>query len=469
MMIYKCRYIDSLFFFKLFTVVLLGMTLPSEILAKNSLIINSKMPSYSVSGSLFKFNITTSVSYIFRAVDDGSEKSYDNDLYQDLQLQITAPQNRMFEFNFFGTLREDVDGDINSTGFFPLEDIGDTRTTQISGTIYEAHFDFNYLLPFLKQIRLGRQTGERDKPVFFDGLTIDLIPFEQLFLTVYGGISSQFFEIDYSWGSDFLVGAGMDFSPLSSMCFSLDYMFVKNELNDVPGKTANDHLLSLKYRQKLFSFLRFMLKLRFFDFSVQDLSANITATIQEIDMEVSTRHILLFNTSEGFSNELSSFNDFLNPVKPYYSFDGRVRKLFGDKLAVDMGLFMRFLFNQKDSNSFNNNSTKIYSVLELQDIFIPGSFFSFTGDIWLGADSDYYSGGLNIAYTFQRVIKGTTISLGAALGSYNYQYYKIPEESELVKSFNTEVVIPFKNCMSFSCKYELEDASETYNTVKIRV
>ena len=447
--------------------LLIGITLTNGVWA-DEINIQREIGSVSTgSEKLFDFNINTSVSYELRSTISDAQRYYDNDFFQDLQLGITMPQNNLFEFHFLGSLREDIDGGSDLIYFSPLEDIGDTRTTQIFGYVYESHFDINYLLPSLKQIRIGRQAGERDEPLFFDGLAVDLELFRRIFMTLYGGVAFHYFEIDYSWGSDLLGGVGIDYSPFPSTAINLDYLFVKDDQSTVSETTVYDHLIALKLRQEFFSFIRSRIKLRVINLSFQDLSANIIATFPEIDLELSTSQNIRFISSDEFSNELSSYNALLGSFIPYYSFDGKIRKLFGQNLATDLGFFIRGLVGQQDSSIFNREYSRIYSIAELNDILFAGFFFSVSGDLWLSGDNEYYSAGLDLGYTFQRVLKDTTINFGTYFSLYKYTYNPEPEEKELIRTFYARIRLPFGKNFSLYCNYEFEASLEPYHKLKI--
>ncbi len=418
------------------------------------------------SEKLFDFSIDTSVRYLFRSAIIDSQGYYDSDLFQDLQLSITMPRNNIAGFHFLGSLREDLDGGSSQINFFPFEDIGDTRTTPVFGSVYEAYFDINYILPFLKQIRIGRQSGERDAAVFFDGLALDMELSQQFFLTFYGGLAFHFFEIDYTWGSDMLGGAGIDYRPLSSTIFSLDYLFVKDEQSITSTVNGYDHLFTVKFKQNSFSFLRPVIKVRFLNLSFQDLLVNIVSTFPEIDLEVNTRQILRASVSDGYSNELAPYNPVLGSFNPYYSFDGKVRKIFRENLAVDLGVLARSLLGSQNSTAFNREFSRFYTAFEITDLMNTGVFLSVTGEIWLRGNDEYYSGGLDFGYTFRRMKYGD-ISFGTYFSLYKYAYYPNPEEREMVQTFYTKARIPLWDNLSLNYSYEFEAGIEPYHTLKI--
>ncbi|MCF6335228.1 MAG: hypothetical protein L3J12_05775 [Spirochaetales bacterium] len=425
------------------------------------------VPGSSDSEKVFDFTVGTSVRYLFRSARTNTKRYYDNDLFQDLQLSITMPGYKMFEFHFLGSVREDLDGGSDQTDFFPFEDIGDTRITPVFGYVHEAYFNINYLFPFLKQVRVGRQSGQRNSAVFFDGLAVDMDLTSRFFLTLYGGLAFHFFEIDYIWGSDLLGGAGIDYMPLGSTIVSLDYLFVKDVQDTVSPAGTYDHLFTVKIKQNSFSFLRPMIKIRFLNLFFQDLLISTISTFPEIDLEVSTRQTIRVAATDGFSNELIPYNTLMANLNPYYSFDGKIRKLFMENMAVDLGLLVRSLLGQQNSTAFNREFRRIYTAVELNNILDTGVFLSVTGELWFRDNNEYYSGGLDFGYSFRKLKKDGSISFGSYFSLYKYSYYPEPEEKELVQTFYTKARIPLGKNLSLNCSYEFEATIESYHTLKI--
>jgi hypothetical protein len=170
-----------------------------------------------------------SARYVFRNAKSSTQSWNDQDLFGELRLDLTMPRTNRYEFHFLGTGRKDIDGEREPRTFYPLEDIGDTGNHSTKTYISEAHLDVNNLLSFVPQIRLGRQAGTRDEPVFFDGIGIDLAASDRINLTLYGGAAVHFYELYQDSGDDTLAGAGIDLQVLRSTSLSIDYLGAEDE------------------------------------------------------------------------------------------------------------------------------------------------------------------------------------------------------------------------------------------------
>jgi hypothetical protein len=158
-------------------------------------------PSYTVNGYV-------STRYVYRTAELPGQRAIDQDAFGDLRFDVTSPKERSAEFHFFGTARSDLDGNQAPGTFHPFEDAADTHRSRASGYLYEAHLDFNEPLAKVTQVRLGRQAGTRDEPVFFDGIGVDMGG-EKVNLTLYGGAAVHFYGIDSRWGRNVLEGGSM--------------------------------------------------------------------------------------------------------------------------------------------------------------------------------------------------------------------------------------------------------------------
>lgn len=162
-----------------------------------------------------------SMLYVLRSARTSGNNSTDSDILTQLRLDSARPE-AFHEFHFFGVGKVDLDGDQNNIGFYALEGADDTGSGEWAGYIYEAHVDLNFGNTNLKQVRIGRQSGSRDEPLYFDGVTADFELLRNLQLSVCGGRPVHFYERDA--GSDALFGVGVDYSPRADTRVSVDYL-----------------------------------------------------------------------------------------------------------------------------------------------------------------------------------------------------------------------------------------------------
>ncbi len=416
----------------------------------------------------FLFRGNMSASYRFRHSTHPDEPWNDHDLAQELQLNLSSTRGKSVEASFTGSLREDLDGNSGRTDFYAFEDIGDTTLSPVFLTVYEAQVDVKDPFPYLARFRMGRQSGYRNEPVLFDGFSLDFTPSPMLLITLYGGASVHLFEVAYSWGSDLTAGAGVDFSPAANIMVSADYLFIKDTLSVPPESLRFEHLLTLSSRMRFFSFLKTTVKLRLINWAFRDSSLSTIFTFPGIDLQFSAVYAVKFGRREEFSHEFAPYSLFLGESLPYHSIDGKVRKLLGRHVAMDMGFFRRGLLYPEETDPFNRKYSRMYTVIELSDVFLKGIFFSVSGDITLIEKKQNYSAGMEAGYVVQRsVMKDMRIHTGAYFNYYTYDDFLEPDAEETVPTVFVKVKVPVGKSFYFRGKYEYEKAIDSYNTLKL--
>ncbi len=397
------------------------------------------------------------------------EKIRDDDIFSDLRVDLSKPRTSGYEFHFFGTLRDDLSNNRNRTTFSPFEDIGDTYRSQVHGYLYEAHLDLNRPVAGVSQLRIGRQDGSREEPVFFDGIAADIGLARKLSLTLYGGAAVHFYEIDSRWGDDTLAGAGLDYFPLTGTVISADYLYVTDKRNYFDMTTQRDQLVSFKLGQRFSPNLRANAKVRYVNGDPRDLKLGVVVTVPESDFEVTMGYVRQFRTQNELSNELSAFYDVLGQSFPYESYDVKVRKLFGRHLAADLGYFERSLIHGQQEDAFNRAFRRTYAVFELIDLFIDRLAFSLTGEQWQSGQKRFDSAGFDVSYAFKSGRRSPKISAGSYYSLYKYDDFLSLGERTRVRTYYAKADYPFAKRYFVSGSYELERGLEDYQTIKLGI
>ncbi len=406
-----------------------------------------------------------SARYVYRTSKLPDEKVSDQDIFGELRIDMTTPKTNKYEFHFFGTVRDDLSRNNNRTGFYPFEDIGDTYQSSAHGYLFEAHLDVNNLLPYFSQVRMGRQSGTRDEPVFFDGVAAD-IGGSKLNLTLYGGAAVHFYEVDYRWGNDTLGGAGLDYAPFSSTKLSLDYLTV-NDKRQFPSDTdQHDQLTSIKLRQRFTQFSKATAKMRSVNGEPRDASVRALSAFPDAQAEVNINYFRQFHTQNELSNELSSYFDVLGQSHPYQSYDVKVRKLFGANYAVDLGYFKRALLNKTEEGAFDRDFSRTFLLLELIDLPSDGLSLTLTGERWETQGKQYSSAGVDLGYAFKKLRKAG-INVGTYYSLYKYDYYVELGARQQVRTYYLNGRFPLGKNFSINGGYEYETSLENYQTLKL--
>jgi hypothetical protein len=404
--------------------------------------------------------------YVSRTSRVPDEKIRDEDLFGELRLDIARPGSSGPEFHFFGTMRDDLSNIGERKYYSVYEDIGNTYSSRTHGYLYEAHLDLNQPFSWLAQIRIGRQDSIRDEPVFFDGIAADIKVSQKVALSLYGGASVHFYEIDTRWGVDRLGGLGLDYLPWTGAWLSTDYLYVDDTRNLYDTRDQHDNLLSFKLGQRFTPNLKATGKIRFLNKEKRDMKLRVVETIPEADSEMQVAYFRQFRTLNELSNEFSPYYDVIGQSNPFHSYDIRVRKLFGVHYAVDIGYFQRKLLDTGQESSLNRAYQRTYVVFDMTGLLLDGLSFSVTGEQWKSGTQNFNSAGFDAGYAFRKGRRSPKVNAGSYYSLYKYDYYSSLGERTKVRTNYVKFDYPFEH-YALNGSYEFEHGLENYQTAKL--
>jgi hypothetical protein len=407
--------------------------------------------------------------YVFRKASTSDQTFQDQDLFGELRLDLTKPQSNRYEVHFFGTARYDLDSNLNQKGYYPFEDIGNTYSSPVHGYLYEAHLDLNQPVSRITQLRIGRQDGNREEPVFFDGIAADIKVAQKVNMTLYGGAAIHYYEIDSNWGDDWLGGVGLDYFPLSGTALIMDYLYVDDKRTFDDTKNQHDSLSSIKLVQRFSPNLKATVKYRYLNEEDRDLKLRVVATVPQWDVELQAAYFRQFRTQYELSNELSTYFDVMGPYYPYESYDIKLRKMFGVHFAIDLGYFERSLLDTQQENAFNHAYRRTYAVIDLIDVLHDGLSFSLIGEQWKAGSQQYESAGFDAGYAFKKGRRSPKVNAGTYYSLYKYDYYILLGERTKVRTYYAKFELPFAQHYSVNGSYEFESGIEDYQTAKLGI
>jgi hypothetical protein len=463
----KHSLLHHIFFVSLSLFFVMPVLLPCCLWAADALPYTENTLQREAAETAFTVRGSFSTKYVYRTTEFSGARANDGDFFEQLRLDVTAPKKKDYEIHFLGAARESLGNDQDQSGFSPFEDISDTYSSKVAGYIYDAHLDINNLLSYLPQVRIGRQAGTRDEPVFFDGIAADVVVGQRLNLTVYGGAAVHFYELNNSWGSDTLAGAGIDYSLFNSTMLSFDYLDVHDERDPFLGADQHDQQSSIAVRQRFTPFLRAMAKYRYLNSVPRDIKVRVIQAFPEADLELSLSSFKQFRTQNELSNEFSSYFDVLGQSVPFQSYDVKVRKMFGRHYALDVGYFQRSLVTAQEENAFNRDYKRAFSVFEMADLLYDGLSFALTGDYWDAKERKSTSAGFDVEYTFKNKMKKAKIGMGTYYSLYKYDYYVQLGERQKVRTYYLNGTVPLTKGLFVTAKYEYEQSIEDYQTFKV--
>ncbi len=412
----------------------------------------NERPSFAIDGFISLQSVNREVEF-----SNGNKKLKDQDYFGQTRFDLTMPETKRFEFHFFGTLRTDKDRE-SEKGYRAFKDIGDATMSDSSGYLFEAHFDFNYLLPILKQLRLGRQVGTRDEPVFFDGLGADFDLSRSVKLTIYAGSAVHFDE--HQPGSDFLQGFGIDFIPLKTSKLGLDYLEMVDERR--LAADTSDQCVSLKMWQQFSSFYRAMVKIRTLNGEKRNIKLLSVNEFPGQELKLNATYFRQFIVQNELSNELAVFYDIMGTSYPYHRFDVQIWKSLGSFFGLGLGHLQRKLIEEIDENetyrvyTFNLEYTRNYLVFEIDDLPVKGLSITLNSEYWATGAKEVNTGGFDIGYRTGKTIQSARINAGTFFSLHKYDYYDKVEKSD-VQTWYLEGQFPLFRDWRLKGKYEFEN------------
>ena len=409
-----------------------------------------------------------STKYVEKNIQMDGDTTKDSDIYGYLRIDLLMTEEKDYEFHFFGTARRDLEGDSNQKNFKPTEDIGNTNNSSDSSNIYDAHLAINNPLSFITQIRLGRQVGVRDEPIFFDGLAIDLKLFSNLKIFLYGGLAVHFYEMDD--GTDIIGGMGIDYRMFRSTKISLDYLYIKDERDLYTEEEEIAEYTSVKLRQDFSSYAKAMVKYRWMNGEERDYKIRTHFKVVPTDTEINLAYYRQMEKKKEVSNEMSPFYDILGESKPYHYFDAKVRQQFGENIILDIGAYQRELVEEPEEESaFNREYKRFFIIFEMSELLTKGLSISLTGEHWETKAREFDSTGVEASYVLGKKINRFEVSAGYYYSLYKYDYYLELGERTEVTTYFARTQIPLGASFTAKAYYELETGIERYQTYRVEV
>ncbi len=410
-----------------------------------------------------------STKYRLRAAVGPGEQAYDHDLVQGAVLDLAGLGNGRFSIHLSADAKEDLDGNQYHTGFYPLKDLNDAWPYPVNANLYELYLDLNRPGSIIPLLRIGRQAGTRAEPFYFDGASAELRLLDRLELTVYGGLAVHFYEVEYSWASDALAGAGLDFRPSAETLLSLDYAFVEDQRAVFLGSQQYNHLLAVKLWQRLFSFLRVTADFRLLNFAPRDLRLRADNVFPGLSLEVSAGYFLQFLPQNELANEFAVYYDVIGRSEPFQSIELKAHQLLGAHLALDLGLFFRGLLSAQTEGPFNRQYLKASAGVELIDLPVAGLSVFVPGELWKAGDNAYYSTGVSVSYHRQLNGKRAAIEAGTYYSLYKYDYYDLLGELENAQTYYLKLRVPMGRYFVLQGGYEYEQGLEGFHSLNLGV
>jgi hypothetical protein len=397
------------------------------------------------------------------AIDADDTVYSDNDINEELYLRFSLPG--LAEFSFLGAAYSDLDNNSDNRSFSPVEDSHDTGIYMyFRPELYYAYFTVYKLMPFIPYVKAGRQISSRNTFFTFDGLSAGFTIVKGLSAYIYGGLSVHHSEVNYEWGSDYAAGAAVDYSPLSLVTISADYMYSYDKRVFPVTNTFQNHTLSGTVRILPFPFLRSMIRFRFYDFKPDALTVRILSVFSKIDLEIALKYYLQLAVSDERTTDIFSLYNITGVLHPYQYVDLKVRKQILPWLSADIGAYLRFLLDDGNASVFNHSYQKFFVGVQaalLNESLMP----SISGEMWRADDRNIISAGLDITYK-NKTLNNSSASAGMYYSLYKYSYFDQYGELENVTTIYGKIKAKIIKGLSADFGYEFEMGYEKYHNIK---
>jgi hypothetical protein len=408
-----------------------------------------------------------SARYVYRTASSSEGRTSDQDVFGDLRFDVTRPADHRYEFHFFGSVRSDLDGGQNVSGFNPLSDIGDTYGQRAIANLYEANVVLNGPAEDVARVRIGRQSGTRDQPVVFDGMTVDLAS-EKVNVTLYAGAAMHFYEVDRHWGKDTVEGAGVDYTPRPGTGLSADFIALTDKREfTAENATIYDRMVSLKAWQQFEPYTRVAAKYRYLDGDPRDLTLSASTVWPAADIDAAASYFRQFRPQNELTTDVSLYYDVIGVSAPYHSIDIKVRKFIAARVAVDLGYFKRSLLDSSDEGPFDKEFRRVYGDVEVMDLFLNNLSGTLLLEQWESQGRSFDAVGADLSYKIRRNKKDARISIGTNYSMYKYDYYTELGVREQVRTWYLTGRYPLNNGFSVNGGYEYEHSFEKYQTLRL--
>ena len=362
--------------------------------------------------------LTGSLDQRYRFRKSGGDR--DQDVYGNMNLTAEYPGKASREdlpfskllFNLQSSYTLDIDGfqdtvDPSSSSFFPFFDVSNTWSDRMHGYLYEANLEAKDI-SFLDTLKAGRQTIYREANIIFDGAYARTQRWNTLSFDVYGGVPAHFYES--SPQGDALGGAGVESAPLPGLRLGADYLYVKDNSDDVPN--AFEHFYRLYGR---YNFLREWTVLAsgsWNDTRDRRQSLELRYLSDAVGFLGQFRFLRQNGIVEFQPSEFSPYVYVMGEYAPYFQYMLDLHQPIGEKFGIGAGLNFRHLEDYNDNGLYNHSFENFYLSFDVAKLW-DGMRANLQGDIWESNEQDVYTLGFELEQAFEicRIRAGTGFSL----------------------------------------------------------
>lgn len=380
----------------------------------------------------------------------------DHDLDEIITLKFGDPTFNTFSGAIQGGAIIDLDGHDN-TGTF--SDIYNSFSSRAVGRLYYGYFDVSKVAP-ISRLRAGRQHVHRLEPLYFDGVSVETLPYAGFTLNAFAGAPVHLFENQIGIDpGDWTVGGGLQWNPVSALRFRFDATHLRDKVSAfrLTQRDLEDNLFGASLWFDLTKNLDFFSRFTFFDDQVRDIEGASTIRFPNQDL---TFRLKLYRLLKAIDIRVIEWDAYgiAGTHEPYNEFQFSVTKGLGKHFAVDSGFAIRRLDNAQIAGAFNHGYERVFLSLASSSFPVKNLDLNLAGDYYHGEDNTLRNDNFGLSFSANQQLLKKRLKLGVGTAYYLYRYNLLSgNESDNVRTYFTSIEAKVLKPLRIKTTYEVED------------
>ena len=364
-----------------------------------------------------------------------------------------------FSLNLLANFNLDTDGNPYK-GSGPYRDAYYSDSGNLTARLYSAYIESHQNNC---KFFVGRQAIYRGESLDFDGLRAECRIGDNLNVSAYGGIPSNFWESSHE--GDHFAGGGLEFGLSKVLSLRGDYIHIRDKMTYESGEpVARDNLM-------IFTGKYIRLKPLIVDCLYSSVNGEQRRAMLRVKLLDKKKGLLLSASMlrqnvalTQYSTEISPYYVVLAEYAPYYRYRFLALKTLGKHVEVETGVDIRKLLDREEEGMLNHSYERYYGGIHLKKLLGKKLDFTLMAERWNAtgrSDKTALEGYVKYAASKKLVFR-----VGSDFSRYLYDY-NFNEEKENIYSTFVRCDYSFSRTASLRLKYSLNrDNREDYNVIE---
>ena len=401
-----------------------------------------------------KFPIDGSVTNRYKMRSTG--EIADHDWETMLSLNWHNPNVDRFSAAVSGGGIFDIDGKGNDRFF---TDIYNSFSGNGVGRLYYAWLNANRLGP-VANARAGRQHLYQLDSLYFDGASLESVPYYGVTFNAFGGSPVHLFENQIGIDpGDWVLGGGLQWVPISKIRIRYDYVHLKDKITGfrITQADQEDDLMGGSIWFNVSDHVSLFGRLTSFTDQLRDVEGSSTLRYPDhkLTVRLNVRRLL-----ESYAVRVIDWDAYgiAGSYRPYTEGSLGVTKGLGEKFVIDGGMAIRRLDDRQFASSFNHGFEKIYAAAASNDVPFKGLELSTGIDYYRGEDSTLKNNSFGVSASAHQNLFKKKLRVGGGTAHYLYRYNLLAgDESRDVQVYFAEAEAKIAKPLKAKAHYEFEN------------